>query len=160
MIAMKKLKNPFDKLPGYNCFGCSANNHEGLQMTFYEDGDEIVSKWNPNVHFEGYMNMVHGGIQSTLMDEIASWVVFIKMKTGGVTSKLSTKFRKPVAVSDGEVTIRAKLIEVKSRTVLIDVKLYNGKGILSSESIAEYFLLSSEKAKESMNFPAIEDFYN
>lgn len=157
---MKKLKNPFDQLPGYNCFGCSSNNHAGLQMTFYEDGDEIISKWMPDPHFQGYINMVHGGIQSTLIDEIASWVVFIKMKTGGVTSKLTTKFRKPLVISDGEVTIRAKVIEKKSRIVEIDVKLYNGKGVLCSESVAEYFLLTSEKAATTMNFPSTEDFYN
>lgn len=157
---MQKLNNPFDKIPGYNCFGCSSNNHHGLQMTFYEDGKEIVSTWDPDDHFQGYINTVHGGIQSTLMDEIASWVVFIKVQTGGVTSKLTTKFRKPVLVTDGRITIRAKLVSQTSRLAEIEVKLYNGKNVLCSESIAEYFLLSHEKAADAMNFPAMDDFYN
>lgn len=156
---MRKLENPFDKLPDYYCFGCSSKNHHGLQMTFYEDGDEIVSTWDPEKHFQGYINIVHGGIQSTLMDEIASWVVFIKLKTGGVTSKLTTKFRKPVVISDGQLSIRAKVIGQTSRLAEIEVKLYNGKNELCSESIAEYFLLSREKASATMNFPSMEDFY-
>lgn len=128
-------------------------------MTFYEDGEEIVCRWNPDLHFQSYINVVHGGIQCTLMDEIASWVVFIKLKTGGVTAKLTTKFRKPVVVSDGEITIRARLLARQSRTAEIEVKLYNGKGVLCSESVAEYFVLSEEKAAASMHFPRVEDFY-
>jgi uncharacterized protein (TIGR00369 family) len=156
---MRELKNPFDKLPEYYCFGCSNKNHLGLKMTFYEDGDEIVSKWDPDAHFQGYMDIVHGGVQSTLMDEIASWVVFIKLQTGGVTSKLTTRFRKPVVMSDGQLTIRAKLVEQRRRIAEIEVKLYNGKGELCSESTAEYFVLSREKAAATMNLPAVEDFY-
>ncbi|MFC2091104.1 PaaI family thioesterase [Bacteroidota bacterium] len=128
-------------------------------MSFYEEGDEIICKWNPDAHYQGYINVLHGGIQSTLMDEIASWVVFVKLKTGGVTSKLTTSFRKPVQIDSGELTIRARCKEKRSRIAFIEMKLYNGKGVLCSESIAEYFLLSEEKARASMNFPAVEDFY-
>ncbi len=156
---MIKLENPFDKLPGYYCFGCSSKNHQGLKMSFYEDGDEIISNWTPDPHFQGYINIIHGGIQSTLMDEIASWVVFIKLKTGGVTSKLCTRFRKPLLVSEGPVTIRARLVSNTSRLAEIDVKLYNGKGILCSESVAEYFIINPEKAAKTMNFPRLDEFY-
>lgn len=156
---MRKLSNPFEKLPGYYCFGCSSVNHQGLRMTFYEDGEEIISTWNPDHHFQGYINIVHGGVQSTLMDEIASWVVFIKLRTGGVTSKLITKFRKPVVISDGPLTIRAKLVSKGSRLAEIDVKLFNGKGVLCSETTAEYFVFTPEKAAEQMNFPGVEAFY-
>jgi uncharacterized protein (TIGR00369 family) len=156
---MKKLMNPFDKLPDYYCFGCSSHNPMGLKMTFEEDGEEIISTWNPEKQFQGYINIVHGGVQCTLMDEIASWVVFIKLKTGGVTSKLSAKFRKPLVISEGAVTIRARLIEHSSRLAKIEVKIINSKGILCSESLAEYFLLTPEKAASTMNFPEIHDFY-
>jgi len=156
---MKKLRNPFDHLPGYYCFGCSTNNHNGLKMAFFEDGDEIVSTWMPDEHFQGYINIIHGGIQSTLMDEIASWVVFIKLQTGGVTSKLSVKFRKPLQVNEGPVTLRAKLIGKSSRMAEIDVKLYNRNNLLCSEALAEYFVLSQEKARETMNFPEMAEFY-
>ena len=156
---MKKLSNPFSKLDGYNCFGCSGENSHGLQMEFFEEGEEVVCRWNPTKHFQGYIDILHGGIQSTLMDEIASWVVFVKLKTGGVTSKLTTRFRKPVQVSHGEVTIRAKLVEKRGRIAEIGVQLFNGKGVLCSESTAEYFVLSPEKAKATMQFPEMDAFY-
>ncbi len=157
---MKKLKNPFESIPGYNCFGCSSSNHQGLRMTFYEDGDEVVSEWDPDPHFQGYIDIVHGGIQCTLMDEIGSWTVFVKLHTGGFTTKLTTRFRKPVLISDGNVTIRARVLEHRSRIAEIDVKLYNGRGELCSEALVEYAVLSPEKAVAIMNFPGPEAFYD
>lgn len=156
---MRKLSNPFDTLPGYLCFGCSSKNHHGLRMTFYEDGDEVISTWDPDPHFQGYINIVHGGVQSTLMDEIASWVVFIKLETGGVTSRLSSRFRKPVLVDEGPLTLRARLKEHSGRMAVIDVKLFNAKEVLCSESTVEYFVFPPEKAASTMNYPGIEAFF-
>ena len=39
------------------------------------------------------------------------------------------------------------------------LKLFNSKGVLCAESVAEYFVLSEEKAKEVMNFPDPDAFY-
>ncbi len=146
-------------MPAYHCFGCSESNHHGLRMEFYEDGDEVISTWTPGHQFQGYFNILHGGIQSTLMDEIASWVVFVKAKTGGVTSRLSTRFRKPVYLDEGPVKLRARLKATNSRTATIEVKLYNSREVLCSESEVEYFMLSPEKASESMRYPGVEAFY-
>ena len=44
---MKKIINPWRNHPEYNCFGCCPDNPIGLHLEFYEDGDYIVSKWNP-----------------------------------------------------------------------------------------------------------------
>jgi len=156
---MRKLRNPFDALPGYFCFGCSSDNKHGLRMTFFEDGDEIISRWDPDPQYQGYINIIHGGVQATLMDEIASWVVFIKLKTGGVTSRLSSRFRKPVLVNEGPLTIRARLKEHSGRIAAIEVKLFNGEQILCADASVEYFVLSPEKAATSMNYPGVEAFY-
>ncbi|MCF8226151.1 MAG: PaaI family thioesterase [Bacteroidales bacterium] len=156
---MRKLQNPFETLPEYYCFGCSAKNHHGLQMEFFEDGDDIVSKWEPKDFYQGYIDVLHGGIQSTLMDEIASWVVFVKMKTGGVTSRLTSRFRKPVSVNEGPLTIRARLREQKRQIAVIDVQLFNARGVVCSESVAEYYVMSEEQARKEMKYPGAEAFY-
>lgn len=88
---MKEIINPFIKREGYNCFGCSPNNSFGLQMKFFDDGEYLVSKWEPKEYLAGYGNILHGGIQSTILDEIASWVVYVKVKTAGVTASLNVK---------------------------------------------------------------------
>ena len=65
---MKKIKNPYIGLEeqGYNCFACCPTNPCGLKMSFYEDGDDIVSLWNPGENYQSWINTLHGGIQATL----------------------------------------------------------------------------------------------
>ena len=75
---MKKLINPNSDLESDNCFACSPHNEIGLQMEFYEEDQKIISLWQPKRDYEGFQNILHGGIQATLIDEIAAWSVFIK----------------------------------------------------------------------------------
>ena len=39
-------------------------------MEFYEDGDYIVSTWHPEHNYQGWVDTMHGGILSTLIDEV------------------------------------------------------------------------------------------
>ena len=64
---MKKIINPWKDMEGYNCFGCSPDNEAGVRMEFYEDGDEVVSIWKPRPEYQGWLNTLHGGIQSVLL---------------------------------------------------------------------------------------------
>jgi hypothetical protein len=61
---MKKIVNPWRNHPEYNCFGCCPNNPIGLHLAFYEDGDYIVSKWNPQ-QTTSYLSLSWAGIQAS-----------------------------------------------------------------------------------------------
>ena len=150
---MKKIKNPYLGLKGYNCFGCSPDNKSGLQMEFYEDGDFIISKWQPKEYFQGYNNILHGGIQTTLMDEIASWVVLVKLKTAGVTKKIETRYINPVYTDNGPLTIKASVNNREKNFVNIDVFLYDSGGVLCSKSVATYFVFPESVARDKYFFP-------
>ena len=148
---MRKLTNPWESLSGYNCFGCAPHNGAGVKMEFYEDGDEIVSVWQPKSQFQGWLNTLHGGIQSVLLDEICAWVVLCKLQTTGVTSKMETRFRKAVSTTDTYVVLRASIEEQKRNIISIKGTLYNEQGELCTEAVCTYFTFSKEKSKE-MNF--------
>lgn len=151
--AMQKISNPFTGLEGYNCFGCSPDNISGLQMTFYEDNEDLISVWDPKDHFHGYRNILHGGIQATLMDEISSWVVYVKLKTAGFTSKLNARYLKPVFVDKGQLTIKARVKEKKRNLAEIEVKLYDNDGVLCSQANIIYYTFSQEKANKDLFYP-------
>ncbi|MDO5130133.1 MAG: PaaI family thioesterase, partial [Prevotellaceae bacterium] len=76
---MKKIINPWEGMPGYNCIGCSPDHPFGFHLHFYEDGEYIVSQWQPTSDFQGWVNTLHGGIQALLLDEICGWVVTRKL---------------------------------------------------------------------------------
>ena len=157
---MIKLQNPYASFPGYSCFGCSPTNPSGLHMEFFKEGDELVCRWDPNEHFQGFHDILHGGVQATMMDEIASWVVFVLLETAGVTYQLQTKYRKPVRISKGAITLRAKLARQQKKVATIEVVLLDGEGVACSEGVVDYFILTPEKAEKEMHFPGKEAFYN
>ena len=156
---MRKILNPFSKLEGYNCFGCSTENPVGLQMKFFEEGEEIKSEWSPGVNHQGYHHVLHGGIQATLMDEIASWVVYVKAKRAGVTSKMDLRFLKPVYINHGPVKLSARILGFRKNLADIDVKLIDHNNILCAQALVTYFTFSPEKSKESFYYPEPEAFF-
>jgi uncharacterized protein (TIGR00369 family) len=156
---MRKIHNPFRERKGYQCFGCSPDHLSGLQLSFFEDGDELISTWEPKTRFEGYQGVLHGGIQATIMDEIASWVVYVKIKVAGVTSSMDVRYHKPVYMAGGEITIRSKVLRMRRNLADIEVRIFNKENELCSEAIITYFTFSEQKSKESFFYPGEEAFF-
>jgi uncharacterized protein (TIGR00369 family) len=157
---VKKIRNPFSESKNYMCFGCSPRNTSGLQMEFYEEGDDVVSYWTPRKHFGGYDSFLHGGIQTTLMDEIAAWAVFIKVKTAGVTSRIEAQFYKPVYTNRGQIELRAAVKEINRNVAKIQIKLFDSKKELCSESWIDCFTFPQKIALRRLHYPGHESFYD
>lgn len=156
---MKKILNPYTKLDGYNCFGCSPKNAHGLKMNFFEDGDYVISSWKPVDFLQGYHNILHGGIQATLMDEIASWFVQIKMKTAGVTANMNIKYINPVSVVEGNITLKASLIQIRRNLVDVKVKLFDANNKLCATADITYYTFPKEEAKKKFYYPEYKEFF-
>ncbi len=146
-------------MEGYQCFGCAPQNHNGLQMTFVEDGEFVVSEWMPRDYFQGYYNVLHGGIQATLMDEIASWLVQVKLKTAGVTSTMNVQYKKPVPTNKGSIKLRAKLTGMRRNLADVHVELFGPDKELCAESDFVYYTYPREVAKKKLHFPDYDEFF-
>ncbi len=153
---MKRLLNPWRGLEGYNCFGCSPDNPSGVRMEFYEDGDEIVSVWHPRPDFQGWLNTLHGGIQSVLLDEICAWVVIRKLNTSGVTSRMATRYRKAISTTDDYLLLRAHIVSHRHNLVEIEAAIYNQAGEVCAEATCQYFAYPPEKAQSLFFFRPCE----
>jgi uncharacterized protein (TIGR00369 family) len=156
---VRPIKNPFVHLDGYNCFGCCPDNENGLRLRFEEDGDWVVSKWTPTSQFEGYHGVLHGGIQSTLFDEVGAWVIYVKAATAGVTGRMDVRYRKPVFINKGDITLRGRLLEHNRRLAKVEVELLDASQQVCAQAIVEYFLFSSEKAKSEYYYPGLDSFF-
>lgn len=145
---MRKIKNPWMQKDGYNCFGCSPDNPIGIHMEFYENRDEIISFWHPQTQYQGWVDTMHGGILATIIDETAGWVVFRKLQTSGMTTKLELKYRKPVMTTEPQITVRGHIVEQRRNLMTIDVRIENSKGETCVEGRATYFAFDKAKAAE------------
>lgn len=155
---MKKIKNPWIPLTnkGYNCFACSPTNPCGLKMEFYEDGDDIVSFWTPDDNFQGWMNTLHGGIQATIMDESAGWLISRKFQTSGMTTNLNVKYKKPVPTGkEIKIEVRARVKEVKRNFVFIEATISH-EGTICSTGELTFYCFSKEVAEKDFYFTGCE----
>ena len=159
---MKRIINPFadqGKQGGYNCFGCSPYNDVGLKLQFFDDGEGLTANWQPKRFLEGYPHVVHGGIQSTLLDEIGEWVIYVKCETAGVTANLNIDFKHPLRITDQEVTLKGQLLEHKDTEAKVKTSLFDAGGKLCTEGIITYFIYPQEIAVKRFIYPGVKAFY-
>ncbi|MDO4497888.1 MAG: PaaI family thioesterase [Bacteroidales bacterium] len=149
---MKKIKNPWLNQPGYNCICCSPDNPMGLHLEFWEDGDDILTRWTPTQDYQGWIDTLHGGIQSMLLDEVAGWVVTRKLQTTGVTSKMEVQYLKPVSTRDKGLTIRARISRQMRNVAFIEGEIYDAGGEVCTKASLTYFCASRQMAEEEMGF--------
>jgi len=149
---MKKIINPWKGLRGYMCFGCSPENQSGLHLEFYEDGDDVVAFWEPKGEYQGWLKTLHGGIQSTLMDEVAGWTVLRKLQSTGVTSRLDARFMKGISTDEPRLAIRGRIKDQKRNAVFLETEIYNSKEELCAKAELVFFIVNQELDTEDFHF--------
>ena len=103
---MKKERVELPKIKGQYCFACGTANPIGLNLRFYFLGDAVCSEITLDKVYEGWQNVAHGGIVSTLLDEIMSWTIMYFKKVLLVTRKMDVKYVKPVLIGT-PLTVKA-----------------------------------------------------
>lgn len=83
---------------GQRCFGCSPEHPIGLRLDFARDGDEIVTTFTPGHDHEGPPGVMHGGLVTTLADELAVWTVLGLKGRMTFTGAIHARLLKPVRV--------------------------------------------------------------
>ena len=158
---MRKLVNPFAPLTDkpYTCFCCSPRNSSGLNLSFWEEGDEVFTLWDPGNTYDGFPGVLHGGLQATVMDEVAAWTVYVKCGTSGVTVNLNVNYKTPAFTGKGALKIAASVIEHNKRLARLAAKVIKADGTLASEATVTYFLYPLDKAKAEHNYPGVDAFY-
>ncbi|MDQ3613018.1 MAG: PaaI family thioesterase [Chloroflexota bacterium] len=89
----------------HNCFGCGRLNQHGLRLSFvpHERGG-VRTEFTPAARFEGYDGMVHGGVISTVLDEVMAWSLY-RQETWAVTGELTVRYRSPIRVGEATCAI-------------------------------------------------------
>lgn len=105
--------------PGQPCFGCGPDHPHGFRLTFEREGNEVVTHFTPHDRYQGPPGIMHGGLVSTLADEVAAWAVIALSGKFGFTATFDAKLHRPVRVN---VPVEARAHIVADRKRLIDVE--------------------------------------
>ena len=138
---IREVENSFIDFPGNNCFACHPNNSHGLKLKFFANDDtgEVFTKIKPEKHFNGFPGILHGGIQCALVDEVAYWAMFDKIKKIGLTAKIDLQYLKPVPMNV-ELEVSAKVTTVKNRKVTVETYIQEENAGVCTKAEVLYFL--------------------
>ena len=145
-----KIKENFRHLPGsasHNCFACSPVNSSGLQMKFFTNEKAVYSRVIVPAHLCGWNNVAHGGVVSTILDEIMSWAALYLLKQITLTQSMTVEFIKPVPISE-IMEAEGSVLELKGRRdAVIEGVIYNSDGKVCARSTGMFKVFSPAVAK-------------
>ncbi len=136
-----------------HCFGCSQKNPHGLKMKFYTDETTLYSWLNVPPHLCGWNGIVHGGVLSTMLDEIMGWSAIYTLRQVVMTKSMTIDYLKPVYIED-KLRVEGKVIEkVSDREVIIEGKLYKGDDILCARTRGTFAVFTANAIKRMKIMP-------
>jgi len=105
-----KMENP------QKCFGCGQENKDGLKLSFSYSENKAWTETKLENKFQGFPGIAHGGIVTTLLDEVMANIL---MKKGlfAVTAKLEVRFKEPVPIEEN-ILLAGEVDEEKSSSRL------------------------------------------
>jgi uncharacterized protein (TIGR00369 family) len=104
-----------------HCFVCGEKNHYGLHLKFSLHEGKISSEFVPQKVHQGYKDIVHGGIISTIIDE-AMVKAAIMQGVLAVTVEIGVRFKNPLMVGE-RVLIEAIITNMNKRIIETSAKV-------------------------------------
>ena len=116
------------------CFACGKDNLFGLQVNpdIASDGTQVKIECTPPGHFQGWADVIHGGILSTLLDEAITYVGIASFDGPAVTAQLEVRFKKPAMVGD-KLIVTANRVKMGKRLIEVEAHIDSEDGKLIVE---------------------------
>ena len=131
-----------------HCFVCGDKNDIGLKIDFFYEEGKAKAEYTPTRNLEGYKHILHGGIVSTLLDEVMIKSILAKGILT-VTSKIDVKFKKPAKIGD-KLFLEGWIKKDKGKLVLAEGKAFKQDGNMIAVAQGTYFKVKGQM-KELLN---------
>lgn len=133
-------------LPTYDgCYVCGQAHPRGLRVRFFVSTfGQVHARFKPDHTQTGYKDTVHGGVISTLLDELLGWPIALQTGRMAVTGELTVRFLRPMSVGRPYLATarpgidRGKYWEGKGN-------ICDEQGVVYAKARGKYFLLSTEQ---------------
>jgi acyl-coenzyme A thioesterase PaaI-like protein len=132
----------------HHCFGCGALNQHGLHLALLADpqGDGVIARYTPPAHAEGYPGMVHGGIITTMLDEVMAWSLY-RHGIWAVTGELTTRYRRPVPIGE-PLLARGWIVRDRGRVIEVAGEIRSDpQDDLLAEGMSRFVRVPAAQAK-------------
>ena len=132
--------NETKPIPTYDgCFGCGKDNPIGLHLHMKRVDDHCEAVFTPQKEHESYGDRMHGGLVTTLLDEVMGDYV---LKVTGVptyTAEINVRFRHAVPIGQA-LTITGWITKHHGRLVVTEGCVTAADGTVMAEATAKMMI--------------------
>ena len=116
-------------------------------MKFYTNEAAVYSYLIVPDHLCGWNNLVHGGVLTTIMDEIRSWAAIYLLKQVPMTKSIRVDFLKPVYVGNS-LKAEGTVLERKGKhEALMQGQIFNEDEVCCARATGTFAVFSPAVAK-------------
>ncbi len=132
------------------CFVCGRDNPVGLKMQFYDNAqDSVASELTLDERFQGYPEIVHGGILASVLDEVVGRVAMVgDHHHFMMTVVMKVQYRQPVLINT-PITAVGKIVRLRGRLGKAEGKIFLPDGSIACEAELTLADMPSEIATQS-----------
>jgi acyl-coenzyme A thioesterase PaaI-like protein len=131
----------------HNCFACGTLNAAGLHLDLHVDGERCWTDLAIPDRFQGWDEIVHGGIVATILDEVMAWSL-VDADNWGLTARMSVDFKRPVPLGR-PIHAEGWITEARRRLVTTAGRMVDGtSGELLATSEALYVAATDDRKRE------------
>jgi len=128
-----------------NCFVCGNLNDYGLKVDFFYDKGIARAEYVAGEKFQGYKDILHGGIIFALLDEVMIKAVIAKGILV-VTAEIEVKFIKPVKIGE-KLFLEGKITGEQKKIFKAEGKVSNSKGEIVATGKGIFFKVTEKMQK-------------
>jgi acyl-coenzyme A thioesterase PaaI-like protein len=121
-----------------SCFVCGTGNPLGLNLAFAVEGQAVTARFTPRPEYAGFKDTVHGGLLSTVLDEVMVWACGVRTGRFAYCAELTVRFCQP-ARPGKPLSLRGELREDRrGRLFLAEAEARDAQGQLLASACGKY----------------------
>ena len=109
-----------------HCFVCGEKNPAGLHLVWRVEDRATFTEFTPDKRYQGWKNVVHGGVPSALLDEAMTRLVW-KLHGPAVTAEVTIRYLGPAVVGE-LLKIKGRIVDDSKRLVTAQAEVTKADG--------------------------------
>ncbi len=131
----------------HHCFACGTLNTSGMGLVLHVERGRSWVELVLEPRFQGWDGIAHGGIVTTILDEVMAWAL-VGEDNWGLTARIAVDFKRPVQVGQA---LRAEGWITRSRRRIVDTEsrlLDAGSGTTLATATGVYVAADEGRKRE------------
>jgi acyl-coenzyme A thioesterase PaaI-like protein len=129
-----------------SCFVCGEANPQGLHAEIFLVGDVVEMTFVPRREHVGWNDVVHGGLISTVLDELMTWAAIVHGRQAYFAVDFGVRFKAPLP-AEKPCLVKARASGSRRRVVDTESWIEDQAGTVFARGTGRYLPVPAENVR-------------